>query len=148
VTEQPPGTGAVEAARALTGELSAFRGEVAALAVAVKRSRHYIFWLTVSLIVDVALTVVVAVFAVQAHDANTSAIAARAAAAVAAQDSKALCTSGNVARAEQIEPWEILIHLAKGPETSAQKHEIAVFTADLRRIYAPRNCSHITPGAP
>lgn len=148
MTEPIPDREALETAKNLTGALKEIGGQVASLTVAVRRSRHLIIGLAISLCIDVALTIVVAVFAVQAHDANASAVAAKDAAGVAAQDNKALCLSGNVARAQQIKPWEILISLGTPPKTAAQKRLIDEFLADLKKIYAPRNCSHITPGAP
>ena len=148
MTEPIPDREALDTAKGLTGALREIGGQISGLTAAVRRSRHMIVGLTVSLCIDLARTVVVAVFAVQAHDANDSAVAARDAAAVAAQDNKALCLSGNVARAQQIKPWEILISLSTPPKSSEQKHLIDLFLADLKKIYAPRNCSHITAGSP
>ncbi len=145
---EPADRQALEAAKGLKGALEDIGTKIDGLSGAVRRSKHMIVALAVSLCIDVALTVVVAVFAVQAHDANASAIAARDAAAVAAKDNQALCLSGNVARAEQVKPWEILIGLSKAPRTAAQKREVNVFIADLHKIYEPRDCSHISPGAP
>ena len=148
MTESAPDREALEAAKGLKGALDAIGEKIDGLTGAVRRSKHMIIALAVSLCIDVTLTVIVAVFAVQAHDANASAIAAKDAAAVAAKENRALCLSGNAARAEQIKPWEILIGLSKMPQSAAQRREIAVFVADLHKIYAPRNCAHITPAAP
>jgi hypothetical protein len=148
VTEPTPDREALETAKNLTGALQEIGGQVASLTAAVRRSRHLIIGLAVSLCIDVALTIVVAVFAVQAHDANASAIAAKDAAGVAAQDNKNLCLSSNVARAQQIKPWQDLLALSAPPRTAEQKHLIDLFLADLATIYAPRNCNHISSGNP
>jgi hypothetical protein len=148
VSEPTPDSEALATAKGLTGALEAIGEKIEGLTGAVATSRHMIIALAVSLCIDVALTIVVAVFAVQAHDASDSAVAARLTAAVAARDNRALCLSGNVARAEQIEPWEDLLALSKPPKTAAQKRLVDEFVAKLHKIYEPRDCSHISPGAP
>lgn len=113
-------------------------------------------------VVDIALTIVVAVFAFQAHAADDNATAAHAAARAARvaaadartiarladHDSKALCLSSNVARAQQIGLWDYLISLSTGPRTEAEQKLLAKFEHHLRAIYAPRDCDHLTPGNP
>jgi hypothetical protein len=109
----------------------------------VRRGRQIIAGLAASLVLDVALTAVVSVTAVQAHDAST-----RAAATVgdlrAAQ--VAACQAGNQTRAQEVRLW---VHLAavSAPQpglTPAQKarnaEEVAQLLAYIRSTFAPRDC--------
>jgi hypothetical protein len=144
--DSPPG--AVAAAVRLAGAVEALGGKVEGLAAYGKKNRHLIWGLVVSLVVDLALTVVVAVFAVQAHDANTSAQAARAVAAVAQANNRNLCLSGNASRAQQHGLWLYLFQLAGPPKTAQGAKLTGQFKAHLDVVFAPRDCAHVNPGKP
>ena len=143
---------ALATAKSLTGALEGMTAQLSALTAYGKKNRHLIAGLAVSLTLDLILTVFVAVTAIQAHDANTSAQAARAVAVVAAQNNRNLCLSNNVARAQSIELWDYLLALppAKGapPPSAQQKERVAAFRAFLDKVYQPRNCVHVSPGNP
>lgn len=131
---------AVQAAIGLTKAVDALAGKVEALAAYGHRNRRMIWGLIISIILDLALTVVVAVFAVQAHDANT-------AARVASQSELALCRAGNVARAQQVKLWTHLLSLPPAPgsppRSKAQQQEIAAFGAYVQSIFRARDCAHL-----
>src|ERR1017187_3098285 len=81
---------AIDAARGLTeavqgtaGELAAMRRELAAMNTYGKHNRRLIAGLAISFALDLLLTVIVAVFAIQAHDASSQ---AHVAASLAAQN--------------------------------------------------------------
>jgi len=60
---------------------------------------------------------------------------------VAQQDQRALCESGNTARAQQIGLWQYVIGLSSPPKTPQQKQNIALFEAYLKTVFKPRNCN-------
>lgn len=123
-------------------------GKVTDLAGRVHKDRRLIAGLAVSLILDLALTVVVAVFAVQAHDANTSAQAAKAVAVVAQQNNRNLCLSGNESRGQQHGLWLYLFQLAGPPKTAQGRKLTAKFEEHLNTVFSPRDCAHVNPGKP
>ena len=139
---------ALATARGLTGALEGMTAELGRLAAYGHRNRRMIWGLIVSIALDLILTAFVAVTAIQAHDANTSAQAAKAVASVAQQNNRALCLSSNVARAQQIDLWDYLLGLSARPETAQQRKVITEFKAHLSLIFAPRDCDHVSPGNP
>jgi len=60
---------------------------------------------------------------------------------VAQQDQRALCESGNTARAQQIELWQYIIGLSSPPKTPQQKQNVALFEAYLKTVFKPRDCN-------
>ena len=138
----------LDAARNQTEAMNLLTAEVRRLRTYGKRNRRFI-WFDIALTILLTVVGFIAFHAVQsAHDANVSAKAARAVAAVATQNNRALCLSSNVARAQQIELWNFVISLNKKPQTAEQKANTAKFESHLVTIFAARNCSHIQPGNP
>ena len=153
-------TEALETARDLTAALT----EVSARLDAVKAAseardtdlrtygRHNRWYILFDIVLTVALAVstFIAVNASQhARDAQASAAAARAAVSVTQQDSRNLCLSSNVARAQSIELWTFILDLpGSRTPTARQEEQIKAFRAYLDRVYAPRDCSHPGPGNP
>ena len=137
---QPDKPDAVAVARRLASAVEALGVKVENLAAYGHRNRRMIWGLIISIVLDLALTVVVAVFAVQAHDANTAAVAA-------SQSELALCQAGNIARAQQVKLWTHLLSLPPAPgsppRTKAQQQEIAAFGAYVQSIFHPRDCKHL-----
>lgn len=134
---QRPAGGAdpVATAQALTGALNELTGQLAATVRYGHRNRHLIVGLAVSLVVDVALTVALAVVAVQARDATD-------AAARVHDRQVATCESGNDARAAQIQLWNYLLSVPPvRPLTAEQKQQITQFRAYVHRVFAARDCS-------
>ena len=139
-------------AQGLTAALNDMAAEVKRLRTYGRRNRTYIVF-DVLLTVALGVSSFVAVHASQsAHDAQTAAAAARAAVQVAEQDNRNLCLSSNVARAQSIELWDYLLALpaAKGtpPPSAQQKKRVAEFRAFLDKVYAARDCTHVSPGNP
>jgi len=135
-------------ARDLTGALEGMTAQLAALDAYGHRSRRMIWGLIVSITLDLILTAGIAVTAIQAHNADTSASAARAVAAVAQQDNRALCEASNVSRAQQLGLWDYLFSLAGKPATARTAKLDAEFLHHVAVVFAPRDCSHVSPGKP
>jgi hypothetical protein len=136
VTDQQQGD-AVAAAGKLSGSLDAMSGELRRLNDYGRRSRHMILALSVSLALDLALTVIVAFFAVQAHNASNSATAAEGQARHAFVSSTALCQASNTARAQQLRLWDFLLNKSAKPESPLLKQ----FAALIDRDFAARDCA-------
>jgi hypothetical protein len=139
---------ALDAAKGLTGALNGVTQELKRLAAYGHKNRRMIWGLIVSITLDVLLTVVVAVFAIQAHDADASATAARQIAAVAQQADRNLCLSSNVSRAQQLGLWDYLFTLAGPAKTKEGAKLDAEFLHHVATLFAPRDCSHVNPGTP
>jgi hypothetical protein len=144
VTEQHGDRAALDAARNLTAALKDISADVRGLSSYGHRSRRMIWGIIVSLVLDLVLTVVVAVFAIQAHDANSYARAARAVAAVAQADNRDLCEAGNAARAQQLGLWTYLLSLAPAPGPQQQALRVK-FRAHLSQVFQPRDCGTLAP---
>lgn len=100
-------------------------------------------WLSYAgLAVDVVLTVVVGLFAVQAHNASTSAAETRTA-------SIAACQSTNVARAENEQLWDYVLTLfaPRSGESAADRERgdqvLSALKAHVAVTFAPRNCERL-----
>jgi hypothetical protein len=132
VTEQPPD--AIRTAQDLTGALRGMADQLGALNDRLRRTRHVVWGLVISLVLDLLLTAGFAAVAVQARNTQQSGLA--------------LCESSNHARAQQISLWGYVLSLGGPPKTAAQRKVIAEFEAHLHKIYAPRDCSHIRSGSP
>jgi hypothetical protein len=145
VTEPTPDREALDTAKGLTDALKGVREELERVNQRVSRSRHIIFALAVSLCVDVALTVILGLVAVQAHDASNSATRATATAQHAYASNKALCLDTNVSRHQTILVWEHLLTSAGPPKTAAGRTFERSFEAYLAKVYAPRDCTHLGP---
>lgn len=138
----------IQTAQNLTEALRGMAGQLTALNDRLKRTRHVVLGLVVSLVLDFALTAGVATVAVQAHHADSNAASAQSIAHATAANSTALCLSSNHARAQQVELWDYLLSLGSPPKTGHQRKVITEFKAHLLVIFAPRNCSHVSPGNP
>lgn len=141
MTEQPYQPEAVAAAGKLSGSLDTMSRELRRLSEYGRNSRHMILALGVSLVLDLALTVIVAIFAVQAHDASDAATTATSTARHAYASNKALCVASNTSRRQTIQVWVHLLDEAGPPKTAASRRFEDSFIAYLNKTYAPRNCS-------
>jgi hypothetical protein len=101
-------------------------------------NRRLIVVTIASLLLDVILTAVIALVALQAHHADQ-----RASSAAASQ--MALCESGNVARKQQIDLWNFVIDLSSKsrPQTPQQRENAVKFEKYLHRVFASRDCAHL-----
>lgn len=148
MTEPTPDREALNTARGLTEALGGVRAELERLNGRVRRSRHIIIALAVSLCVDVALTIILGLVAVQAHDASNQATdassrATRATATAqhAYASNKALCEASNTSRRQTIGVWDTLLGDLGEPKTQAARVFERSFKAYLAKTYAPRNCA-------
>lgn len=101
------------------------------------RNRRMIWGLAVSLVLDIALSIVVAVVAVKASQTNSLAQQNRVA-------SVATCVSGNQARAVSMQLWTYVLDISqKSPTTASpdKQKQIQDFRAYMLAAYAPRDCA-------
>jgi hypothetical protein len=107
-----------------------------------KRRRRQIFWLTISLMLDVLLTIGFGFLSVQTYNAATT-----------AQHSQnaivASCEAGNEFRVTEAALWNHILNLQPvitnlTPEQQAQRDKtVAEFREYLKTTFAPRDCSNI-----
>lgn len=110
--------------------------QIHALRTYSQRSRRLIWGLVVSLLLDVLLSVAVAVIAVQANEATSTANQNR-------QTQIATCEAGNQSRALQLQLWTYVLDLsAQSPRDYPGKdQQLAQFRDYIARTFAPRDCS-------
>jgi hypothetical protein len=119
---------ALVTARVLADALTGVQAEMKRLRRYGKSNRKFIL-LDIVLTLGLALSGVVSVHAVQSADNANSA-------------QLALCQAGNVARDQQVQLWEYVLHLSAGKhQTAAQKQVAATFDHHLHVLFAPRNCA-------
>ena len=117
-----------------------------------RRSRQVIIALAVSIVLDVTLTIVLSIVAIQAHGtASTNAqlvgeLHAQQAALHGAQ--LTACANGNTFRADQNVIWEDFVHILTTPTPSSTKAQIAQadklaaqFLAYVATVNHPMNCA-------
>lgn len=130
---------AIAAAIRLQGSVIDLKEEIAALRDYGQRSRKIIWSLAVSLVLDVLLSIVVVVVAIQAKDANTLAQANQ-------QTQIATCESTNQSRQVAVNLWRYVLDAsAKDPknQTPERVKQIEDFRAYMESAYQPRDCSKI-----
>jgi hypothetical protein len=94
---------------------------------------------------DIALTIGLAFFAWQAHDASDSAAQTR-------QATLVTCQANNASRAGNLQIWDFLIALSRPPasDTPAKKaaadKQLAVIQGEVDRTFMPRNCRALVNG--
>jgi cell division protein FtsB len=133
---------ALDTAQGLTRAVGSLSAEVKRLRTYGRRNRAYV-------LVDVALTVLLAVFgAVSVHAANQAADASTAANQTRVSSISA-CQAGNVTRAQEVMLWTHLAQISKPPphETPVQKakdlRQIDVLLAYIRHVFAKRDCEKV-----
>lgn len=125
------------AADRLQDSMTDLRAEITTLRTYGQRNRRYILGLVVSLALDLALSIVVAVFAVQANEASSLANQNR-------QAQRTACEAGNQARGVSVQLWNyVLDATSREPqnETPERKALIAKFRTYMESAYAQRDCS-------
>lgn len=134
-----PQHAALAAAARLNESVTDLRDEIHYLRSYGERNRHYIWGLAISLMLDVALSIVVIIVAVQANDANDRANANH-------QYQIDSCNQSNQARMVSANLWNyVLDAAAKSPEnqTPDRKKQIADFRAYMESAYQQRDCSKV-----
>lgn len=124
MSESPLGPDPLKTAQDLQRALEGMTDQLGRVQVSLRRGRRVIAALAVSLIIDVALTVVVSITAAQVHATQISS-----------------CQTGNQTRAKEILLWEHLAALSITPETTAkQRAADDQLLAFIRVTFAPKNC--------
>lgn len=145
-----PDAAAIRAAERLEQSVDGLREEIGTLRDLGQRNRRLIWGLAVSLILDVLLSVAVAVVAVKSTDAADRATEATSLANRNRQTQVATCLASNDTRAANIQLWNYVLDLAaKGnPNPTPQQTErIKQFKTYLAEVFAPRDCNASTPTA-
>lgn len=126
---------------AMTGQLEAVNKRLDLAEKAGRRSRRIIAGLVISLVLDITLTVLVTVFALQAHDAS-----AQASATVEQlhQTQISACEIGNQTLAKEVLLWTHLAAISTTAQTTpAQRKTDAQLLAFIKATFAPRPCAKI-----
>jgi hypothetical protein len=110
-------------------QLAVVADRLAQVADTARRTRHLAIGLTVSIVLDVALTVVVTLLTVSALSQGTTLHASQLAA----------CAIGNQNKLEQQQLWGYLFNLTGGPKTSEEKQ----FLTFVDKTFAPVNCAQV-----
>jgi hypothetical protein len=135
MTEPVDKQAAIAAAIRLEESMTGLRDELHAVQTYGKRNRHIIGWLAGSLVLDIALSIIVAVIAVKSAETNSLAHQNR-------QAQVTTCVAGNQARGVSLQLWTYVLDQAQkthpAPEQQAQ---IADFRQHVTAAYAPRDCS-------
>lgn len=144
---------AIDAAHSLTetlqgtaDELAGMRRELAAMNTYGHRNRHLIAGVAVSIALDIALTVIVAVIGIQAHHASD---VASLAAAQNHASALASCRTSNVSRAAEVQLWTHLVAVTppaagtKPAVATAARLRASALLAYVRKTFAPRDCAQI-----
>ena len=147
---------AIDAARGLTetlrgtaGELAAMRRELAAMNVYGKHNRRLIAGLAISFALDLLLTVIVAVFAIQAHDASSQAHVAASLAAQNHASALKFCRAANVSAEAQVRLTTYFVAITQPPPGAPGAQAVTTRARDaallvyVRRSFAPRDCAAI-----
>ena len=131
----------VKTAVSLTDALSAMTAQLAQVKATVRRGKHIAIALAIALIFDVALTVVVSITAVQAHDTS-----ARANATVAQLHAIQLasCKASNQIRGAEVGLWEKLARLSTTARTTrAQRKTDQELIAYIKMVFRAKDCRAI-----
>jgi hypothetical protein len=145
-----PDDATLEAADRLERSMSALTAEMQSLGAYGKRNRHLIVGLAISLVLDLALSVVVWMVAAQAREASDRAAEASSAASLNRQAQVVTCESGNEARAAQVRLWSTVLDLSAqvSPQTPERARAADEFRAYVVRTFAPRDCQAVVPPVP
>jgi len=138
----------IAAAESLEQSMGALADEMRSLSDYGHRSRTLIWGLVVSLALDVVLSVILGIVALQASDASHRATEATSVSAQNALNAKVTCEVGNESRRLQIQLWTYVLDLSSTDpsQTPQQKQQVAQFREYIKHVYSPRDCA-TTPTA-
>ncbi len=124
-----------QAADRLSISMQGLREEIVGLRSYGERNRRLIWGLLVSLALDLILSIVVAVVAVQAAETSSAASQNR-------QMQISSCEAGNQARMVSTQLWNYVLDLSeRNIQTPEQRQRIAEFRQYMTTSLAPRDCS-------
>jgi len=127
----------LNAAADLQESMVMLSGEIRALRTYGRRNRNYILALAVSLILDIALSIVVAFVAVTASEASNQADQNH-------RTQVATCESANQSRAVTVNLWNYVLDAAAKNDPNPQKlKQINDFRAYMQNAYQQRDCSQV-----
>lgn len=137
-------------ARSLVTSMESLRGEYKLLRTEMvadrKDSRNRDLWLAFSVFLDVILTVVVTIFAVQANHASDKASKATSVAAESLRTQKITCEAGNDSRKGARELWTYVLEFSakNNPnQTDAEKSQAETFRRYVNTVYADHDCNDL-----
>jgi hypothetical protein len=131
----------VATAKGLTEALGRMTAELRQVQAYGRRSRRIIVALAASLVLDIAVTITVAVFAGQVSRATDQASATL---TELHKTQISACRLGNQSREQQIALWQHIATVGTTSKTPAKaRHRDAALLAYIRRIFGARNCPAI-----
>lgn len=136
---QPGDDATLAAAERLSTSMDGLREDIGTLRSYGKRNRHFIWTLAVSLVLDVVLSVAVAVIAVQANQAASAADRNR-------DTQRVTCESANESRAANRSLWGAILdasNQANPNATPAQRNQVEGLRWFVNQVFAPRDCAHL-----
>jgi hypothetical protein len=140
---------AIRAADRLAAKVDDLRSELQSLRQFGKRNRHFIWGLAISLVLDVCLSIAIAVLAVTATEASHQASEATSLSNRTRDTQLVTCQAGNESRAAQVQLWTYVLDLAaQNPNPPPQQAQrLAQFRTYLSTTFAPRDCTAANPTA-
>jgi hypothetical protein len=133
--------GVVATAQGLTDALGRMTAELENVRAYAQRSRRVIIALAISLVLDVAVTITVGVFAGQVSNATNQASATL---TQLHKTQVSACRLGNQSREQEIALWEHIASVGTTSKTPAKvQREDRALLAYIRRIFSPRDCAAI-----
>lgn len=143
---QPDEEATLAAAERLQNSMDGLSDEIRGLQTYGQRNRHYIWGLGVSLVLDIILSVAVAVIAVQANSASTQASNASSQANRNQQTQQVTCKATNDAREANRNLWTYIINVTEQSNADAppaQKAQIEKLRDFVEQVFAARDCSNL-----
>lgn len=137
---------ALVAASRLEESMDELSSQVQALHSYGHRNRSMIRWLAVSLLLDLVLSAVLGVVALQANSASDRATEATSTAAQNQQNAKIGCEAANQGRTAQIQLWGYVLDASmQNPKlTAAQRAQLEGLRTYVGQVFAQRDCTNPT----
>lgn len=137
----------IQAAASLERSMDSLGNQIHALTKYGRQSRRLIWSLAASLLLDLVLSVIVWVVAVQANHASDLAAEATSVANQNHQAQVTTCVASNEARAATVQLWNYVLDLSTKNELGADKHkQIDDFRVYVNTTFAQRDCNTASGG--
>lgn len=128
---------AIVTAQQMTAAMQVLAKQIEGLRGYGRHNRRMIWGLVVSLVIDIALTFVVAWAVTQSQEANNQAEQNR-------QNQINVCQSTNGARQQNKELWMYLLSISPTAQlTPEQQRQRTLIKAKIDSVFAPRDCSRL-----